>query len=81
MSAASIEKSRPSGASFNAAVNPVRDKSAYLEEKGQWGQAPIRRSWALQYQLQHQFGAEESQHQQEKPARVKRTAVWLRQPS
>ena len=39
MSAARTEKSRPSGASFNAGVNPVLDKSTHLEEKARWEQA------------------------------------------
>ncbi len=33
MSAARTEKSRPSGASFNAGVNPLESEKAYLEEK------------------------------------------------
>jgi hypothetical protein len=40
MSAARTEKSRPSDTSFNAGVNPVLDKKAYLEEKAQPEQAP-----------------------------------------
>ena len=39
MSAARTEKSKPSDTSFNAGVNPVLDKKAYLEEKAQWEQA------------------------------------------
>jgi hypothetical protein len=39
MSAARTEKRRPSGASFNAGVNPKREVRTYLEEKPQWGQA------------------------------------------
>ncbi len=39
MSAARTEKRRPSGASFNAGVNPECEVRAYLEEKPQWGQA------------------------------------------
>jgi len=33
ISAASTEKRRPSGASFNAGVNPELGEKAYLEEK------------------------------------------------
>jgi hypothetical protein len=43
MSAARTEKSRPSDTSFNAGVNPVLDKKAYLEEKAQPGQVPPRK--------------------------------------
>ena len=101
MSAARTEKSRPSGNSFNAAVNPVLDKSAHLEEKVQWGQAP---KWprltrhlracrghlgapAELYQVRCSISSSTSLEPKKasissaKPARVKRTAVRLRQPS
>jgi len=56
MSAARTEKSRLSDTSFNAGVNPVLDKKAYLEEK----------SGAVQHQFQNQLGAKKGQHQQGK---------------
>jgi len=43
MSAARTEKSRLSDTSFNAGVNPVLDKKAYLEEKAQREQALPRK--------------------------------------
>jgi len=36
--AASTEKRRPSGASFNEGVNPEYGERVYLEEKALWGQ-------------------------------------------
>ncbi len=50
MSAARTEKSRLSDTSFNAGVNPVLDKKAYLEEKAQPGQVPPRKQlWPGNY--------------------------------
>jgi hypothetical protein len=40
ISAARMEKRRPSGASFKAGINPLLDMSLYLEEKAEAGQAP-----------------------------------------
>lgn len=65
MSAARTEKSRPSGASFNAGVNLWYSLAAYLEEKPAVGQElSAANSALLQYQFQHQFRAEKGQHQQ-----------------
>ena len=38
ISAARIEKSKPSGASFNAGEDLLWNNVFYLEEKAQWGQ-------------------------------------------
>ena len=40
ISAARMEKSKPSGASFNAGLDLVGNVALYLEEKGDLGQAP-----------------------------------------
>lgn len=62
MSAARIEKSKPSGASFNAGVGLVISRGSHLEEKASWGQAFRCRLAALQYQFENQLGAKVSQH-------------------
>lgn len=65
ISAARIEKSRPSGASFKTVLKPVCDIKAYLEEKR--GAEQALKSAALhpvEDQFQHHFRAKESQHQQ-----------------
>lgn len=38
ISAARIEKSKPSGASFNAGEDLLWNNGCYLEEKAEWGQ-------------------------------------------
>ena len=65
MSAARMEKSRPSEASFNAGVNLCYALVAYLEEKPAAGQGlSAAISALLEYQFQHQLCAEKGQHQQ-----------------
>ena len=65
ISATRIEKSKPSGASFNADLDLVENGAFYLEEKGFPGQVPSARalSGPVQNQLQHQFGAKEREYQ------------------
>ena len=82
ISAARIEKSRPSGASFKRGLNPVCKEIAYLEEKARVGQVPhvinqLRSSTSSSTNLEPKKASINSAN----PARVRRTAVWLRQPS
>lgn len=68
ISAARMENSKPSGASFKAGVDLVGESGTYLEEKAESEQALLlgrsSRLPALQYQLQHEFRAKKGQHQQ-----------------
>ena len=67
ISAARMENSKPSGASFKACLNLGRDNGFYLEEKAEWGQALWLFLYAYlttaQYQLQYEFRTKKSQHQ------------------
>ena len=85
ISAARIEKSKPSGASFNAGLNLVGSVAFYLEEKGVRGQA--RRFDKRVFQVRCKINSSTSLEPKKastsivKPARVRRTAVLLRHPS
>jgi hypothetical protein len=50
--AASTEKRRPSGASFNEGVNPEYGERVYLEEKALWGQTG---RWIARREIRGQF--------------------------
>ena len=68
ISPASIENSKPSGASFKAGFDLGGDSVLHLEEKAEWEQALwvglCAYLFSVQYQLQNEFRAKKSEHQQ-----------------
>ena len=82
MSAARIEKSRPSEASFNAGMNLCYALVAYLEEKSAAGQelsVPFQRYCSISSSTS--FVPKKASTSRPKPDRVSLTAVVLRQPN
>lgn len=84
ISAARIEKSKPSGASFKTGLNLVAKSERHIEEKAALDQVP------MPFSLKHQarckissrtnFEPKKASINSAKPASVKRTAVLLRHP-
>ena len=61
ISAARIEKSKPSGASFNAGEDLLWNNGGILKKKPCGGKC-YDASCSVQHQLQHQLGTPESEH-------------------
>lgn len=84
--AARTENKRPSGASFKSDGIPVRLQNGYLEEKGLCRQVlsrrviqPFQARWSTSSRTS--LEPKKANMSNAKPASVRRTAVWLRQPS
>ena len=84
-SAARIENSIPSGASFKAGLNLVDKTDRYLEEKLSAEQVPVcflaMNHTRCKINSITNLEPKKASTSSPKPTSVKRTAVWLRHPS
>ena len=82
ISAARTAKRIPSGASFKTGVNPGDDREAMLKKnRGRHKPRVQTDQGRCNTSSSTSFDPKNASISTRKPARVKRTAVWLRQPS